>query len=70
MLLFCIATIIGYITPPFGLNLFYMRGIADKGTTMGDIYRGALPYCYLQTAVLLLCLFYPWIMTYIPNLMK
>ena len=70
MLLFCIATIIGYITPPFGLNLFYMRGIADKGTSMGDIYRGALPYCYLQTAVLFLCLFYPWIMTYIPNLMK
>jgi len=70
MLLFCIATIIGYITPPFGLNLFYMRGIAGAQTTMGDIYRGAMPYCYLQTAVLLLCLFYPWIMTYIPNLMK
>ena len=70
MLLFCIATIIGFITPPFGLNLFYMRGIADPQTTMGDIYRGALPYCYLQTAVLILCLFYPGIMTYLPNLMK
>lgn len=70
MLLFCIATIIGYITPPFGLNLFYMRGIADAQTTMGDIYRGVLPYCCLETSVLFLCLFYPWILTYLPSMMK
>ncbi|MBU1208350.1 MAG: TRAP transporter large permease subunit [Pseudomonadota bacterium] len=70
MVLFCISTIIGYITPPFGLNLFYLRGIADKQTTMKDIYRGVLPYCVLQTAVLMLCFFFPSIMTYIPNLMK
>jgi len=70
MLLFCIATIIGYITPPFGLNLFYMRGIADAQTTMADIYRGTLPFCYLKTAVLFICLFYPSIMTYLPSLMK
>lgn len=70
MLLFCIATIIGYITPPFGLNLFYMRGIADAQTTMAHIYRGTLPFCFLKTAVLFICLFYPSVMTYVPGLMK
>jgi TRAP-type C4-dicarboxylate transport system permease large subunit len=68
MLLFTIATIIGLITPPFGMNLFYMRGIA-KDATMKEIYNGTIPYALLQIVVLMICIFFPKIMTYLPNLM-
>jgi tripartite ATP-independent transporter DctM subunit len=68
MLLFCVATIIGLITPPFGMNLFYMRGIA-KEASMQEIYSGTIPYALLQIIVLAICLFFPSVMTYLPNLM-
>ncbi len=70
MLLFTIATIIGFITPPFGMNLFYMRGIAGKNATMKEIYNGTIPFALLQIVVLVLCLFFPSILTYLPNLME
>jgi TRAP-type mannitol/chloroaromatic compound transport system permease large subunit len=37
------------ISPPFGLSLFVMRGVAPKGTTMNDVYKAAIPFC-LQPA--------------------
>jgi len=43
-------------TPPFGLLLFVMMGVAPPGTTLGDVVRAALPYlgCNLVLAVLLI----------------
>ena len=35
----------GYLTPPFGFNLFYMKAIAPPGVTMGDIYRSDRSLC-------------------------
>jgi len=50
------------------MNLFYMRGIA-KDATMKEIYNGTIPYALLQIVVLMICIFFPKIMTYLPNLM-
>jgi TRAP-type mannitol/chloroaromatic compound transport system permease large subunit len=35
-------------TPPFGLDLFVMKGVAPKGTTIGDICRAAVPFPWLD----------------------
>jgi tripartite ATP-independent transporter DctM subunit len=70
MMLFIIAVVIGYITPPFGLNLFYMKGVAPPGTTLLDIYRSATPYTIIMFGCLLICLWYPPIITWLPSLMK
>jgi TRAP-type mannitol/chloroaromatic compound transport system permease large subunit len=70
MMLFIIAVVIGYITPPFGLNLFYMKGVAPPGTTLIDIYSAATPYTIIMIVCLLLCLWYPPIVTWLPSLMK
>lgn len=50
-----IALEIGFATPPFGLLLFVMKGVAPPGTSMRDIYVAALPYvgCALLVAGLL-----------------
>jgi len=65
--LFTIAIVIGYITPPFGYNLFYMRGIIPPEISTRVIYRAVLPYVPLMIGVLFLCLFFPKIITAIPQ---
>ena len=42
--LFLVAIETGATSPPFGAALFVMKAVAPKGTTMGDIYRAALPF--------------------------
>lgn len=67
--LFMINTEMGFITPPFGMNLFYMRAVAPKNTTMEDIYRSALPFIMLQLMVLILCIIFPQLILYLPTLL-
>jgi TRAP-type C4-dicarboxylate transport system permease large subunit len=47
---------ISFTTPPFGLLLFVMRGVAPPGTTMTDIYTSAIPFmaCALLLVALLI----------------
>jgi TRAP-type mannitol/chloroaromatic compound transport system permease large subunit len=35
---------ISFTTPPFGLLLFVMHGVAPPGTTMIDICKSAIPF--------------------------
>jgi len=69
MLLFSLATCIGYITPPFGLNIFYMKGVVNSSISLMDIYRGVIPFCIIKTVVLLLCMAFPFLLTWLPGLM-
>jgi tripartite ATP-independent transporter DctM subunit len=70
MLLFVIAVVIGYITPPFGLNIFYMKGVAPEDVTIMDIYRGTIPFTVIKIACLGLCIIFPWILTYLPGFVR
>jgi tripartite ATP-independent transporter DctM subunit len=70
MLLFIIAVVIGYITPPFGLNIFYMKGVAPDDVTIMDIYRGTYPFAIIKIICLGLCIIFPWILTYLPSLIR
>ncbi|GAH70327.1 unnamed protein product, partial [marine sediment metagenome] len=56
-----------YLTPPFGFTLFYMKGVAPKGVTMGDIYRSIIPFIPLQWIALLLVMFYPQLALWLPD---
>jgi TRAP-type mannitol/chloroaromatic compound transport system permease large subunit len=66
-LMFTMCVILGFITPPFGLNLFYMKGVAPRGTSMMQIYQGVIPYCLLMLAVVVLCFMFPSILVWLPN---
>ena len=57
------------ISPPFGLSLFVMKGVATPGTTMGDIYRAALPFIALNLIVMALMIALPAIVLWLPGLM-
>ena len=58
------------ITPPFGLCLFVMKGVAPPGTTMGDVYKAALPFIGLQIIATALIMFFPPIALWLPGVMQ
>lgn len=57
-------------SPPFGLNLFVMKGVAPKGTTMGDIYWAGLPFIACDLVVLIITIALPGIVLWLPSLIK
>lgn len=65
--LFTINVIIGYMTPPFGMNLFYVKGISPDSVSMADIYRSILPFVGVAIVTLFFVFFFPEIATWFPN---
>ena len=57
-----------FLTPPFGFALFYLRGIAPKEITTGNIYRGVVPFIALQLLVLLAIIAFPPLVTWLPSI--
>jgi len=56
------------ITPPFGMSLFVMKGVAPSGTTMGDIYKASLPFVIQQLLAMALIMIFPQIALWLPGL--
>lgn len=48
-----------FLTPPFGLSLFFLKGAAQKSITTMQIYRGILPFILLQILALILVVVFP-----------
>ncbi|MBO9419771.1 TRAP transporter large permease subunit [Labrenzia sp. R4_1] len=57
-----------FLSPPFGYALFYLRGVAPPDIPMTDIFKSALPFLALQIIGLVLCMMFPGIITWLPNL--
>lgn len=55
-----------FISPPVGATLFYLKGVAPPGVTMGQIYRGVLPFIVLQVLALVLMILFPQIALWLP----
>lgn len=70
MVLILITMEVGLLTPPFGLLLFVMRGVAPDGITIGQIISSALPFILIELAVLALLIFVPSVATWLPNLIN
>ncbi|TRW93044.1 TRAP transporter large permease [Paracoccus sp. M683] len=54
-----VALEIGLVTPPFGLSLFVMLGVAPKGTTLKQVSLAVLPYLGCMLVLLLLLVVFP-----------
>ena len=57
-------------TPPFGLVLFVMKGVAPPGTTIGDIYRAAIPFLLCDLVAMILIMVFPGLVLWLPGLMS
>ena len=58
---------VGFSTPPLGENIFIASGIAD--TTLEDISYNALPFVFVTVGVIILCVFVPDIVLFLPRMM-
>ena len=55
---------ISFTTPPFGLLLFVMKGVAPPGTTMRVIYTAALPFIGCSLLLVGLLVLFPGLATW------
>lgn len=63
-----VALEVGFSTPPLGLNLFVMKGVAPPGTTMREIYMASIPYIICSLILVGLMVMFPGIVTWLPGL--
>ena len=56
-----------FLTPPFGFALFYLRGVAPASITTMDIYRGIMPFVFIQILGLILIAAFPAVATWLPD---
>ena len=56
-----------FLTPPFGFALFYLRGVAPESISTGQIYRGVIPFIFIQLSMLGLLAVWPSLATWLPT---
>lgn len=66
-LMFVIACEIGYQTPPLGVNLFVAGEIGDA--SLEEVSKGALPFVFTESAVMLLVAFVPQLSLWLPSVL-
>ena len=67
-LIILLALEISFTTPPFGLLLFVMKGVAPKDTTMREIYLSAFPYMGCSMLLVLLLILFPQLALWLPGM--
>ena len=58
-----------FLTPPFGFSIFYLKGVAPSGVTTSHLYRGIIPYVFLQLIALLTVILWPDIALWLPRIL-
>ena len=58
-----------YLTPPMAPSIFYLRSIAPRSMTYGQMYRGVLPFVGAQMLVLVVIILFPAIATWLPSIL-
>lgn len=56
---FCLNMQVSFLSPPFGPAAFYLKSVAPKDISLGEIFSSLLPFIALQVTVLALVIFFP-----------
>jgi tripartite ATP-independent transporter DctM subunit len=59
-----------FLTPPFGFSLFFLRGVAPKNVKTINIYKGVVPFIFIQIFTIFLIFYFPNIATWLPRLIN
>jgi tripartite ATP-independent transporter DctM subunit len=68
-ILFLIIIQTSYLTPPLAPAIFYLRGISPPSITLGDMYKGVVPFILLQLITLAIVMAYPDTVLWLPSKM-
>lgn len=58
------------ITPPLGLNLYIMKSVAPPEVSLNDIIIGAIPFMILDILGLAIIIIWPFLVLWLPSMMK
>lgn len=61
---------VSFMTPPFGLLIFVMKGVAPPHIGLGQIYLAAAPFVMLQLFALGILIIWPDVATWLPELAR
>lgn len=64
--LFTICLVVGFVTPPFGYNLF--TAVSISGMDLKQVVKGTMPYLIVEIVILFLFAYVPSIITWLPRL--
>jgi tripartite ATP-independent transporter DctM subunit len=56
-----------FMTPPFGFSLFYLKGVTPPEVKTGHIYRGIIPFVFLQLIGLFIVAYWQELATWLPT---
>ena len=59
-----------FLTPPFGVALFYLRSVMPADVPTAALYRGVWPFVALQLLVVALVLAVPALATWLPSVLR
>ena len=69
-ILVCVNLQMSFLTPPFGLSIFYIKGLDIPGITMGHLIRAIIPFVLLIMIGLALVAAFPQLALWLPGVMR
>ena len=60
---------IAYLSPPFGIGMFYLKAVSPPEVTTTDLYKSVWPFMGLQLIGMILVMVFPQIALFIPGKM-
>ena len=65
----CVTLQTSFLSPPYAVSIFYLKGVAPPEIGIGHIYRGVIPFLVLQLVGVGLCIAFPQIVLWLPSLL-
>ena len=59
-----------FLTPPFGFSLFYLKGVSPPEIKTSHLYKGIVPFVFIQILLLIAVIVFPELVTWLPNLLN
>jgi C4-dicarboxylate transporter DctM subunit len=66
--IFCVALVLGLITPPFGINLFTSAAVCE--TSFAEVVKGVIPFMIVALITVLILAFIPASTLWLPSLLR
>lgn len=60
----------GFLTPPVGLTVYAVKGVAGDDITLEDLFKGSFPFFLMMIFNLILLIIFPSVVTWLPSLAK
>ena len=68
-LVVCVTLQTSFLSPPYAVSIFYLKGVAPPEVKITDIYKGVIPFLTLQIIGVALCILFPKIILWLPSIL-